>query len=217
MLGELFNNPLSFLIWIIALLVAITIHEFSHALVADRLGDPTAKLMGRLTLNPFAHLDPLGTLFLLIARFGWGKPVPVDPFNLRNPRRDAALISMAGPASNLILATILSLILRLVPLIPISHILYLLIQAFVIPMIFMNVGLAIFNLLPVSPLDGFKIVGGFLPKNLAYQWEELESYGLIFLLLMLFPFSGGSLLTNLISPFISLVLNLLLPGIGTII
>lgn len=217
MLGELFNNPFSFLIWIIALLVAITIHEASHAFVADRLGDPTAKLMGRLTLNPLAHLDPLGTLFLLIARFGWGKPVPIDPFNLRNPRRDSALISLAGPFSNLILASILSIILRLISFVPLSQLVFLLIQTLLIPIIILNVGLGIFNLLPVSPLDGFKIVGGFLPKNLALQWEELESYGLFFLLLMLFPFAGGSLLTNILGPILSLILNILLPGLGTII
>ena len=217
MLSELFNNPFSFFVWIVALLVAITIHEFSHAAIADRLGDPTARLMGRLTLNPLAHLDPFGTLFLLIARVGWGKPVPFDPFNLRNPRRDAALISLAGPASNLILASILSLVLRIIPYLPLPHIAFLLIQAFLIPIIILNVALAIFNLLPVGPLDGFKIVGGFLPRNLAYQWQELEGYGLFFLLLLLLPLAGGSLLTNILDPILSLILTILLPGLGTII
>ncbi|MEK7065464.1 MAG: site-2 protease family protein, partial [Patescibacteria group bacterium] len=99
MLDQLATNPLGFLFWLIALVVAITIHEFSHAYAADRLGDPTPRLQGRLTLNPLAHLDPLGTLMLLIARFGWGKPVVFDPFNLRHPRRDAAIISFAGPLS----------------------------------------------------------------------------------------------------------------------
>lgn len=217
MLGELFNNPFSFFVWTLALLVAITIHEFSHAWASDRLGDPTARLMGRLTLNPLAHLDPLGTLFLLFARFGWGKPVPFDPFNLKNPRRDAALISLAGPGSNLITAIILSLVLKILPGLPFSLTAYLLIQAFLIPMIIMSVSLAIFNLLPVSPLDGFKIVAGFLPKHLAYQWEDLESYGLLFLLLMLFPMAGGSLLTNIMNPLLNFILTLLLPGLGTII
>lgn len=217
MLSELFNNPFSFFIWAIALLIAITIHEFSHALVADRLGDPTAKLMGRLTLNPLAHLDPIGTLFLLIARFGWGKPVPVDPFNLRNPRRDSALISLAGPSSNLVLASVLSLILRLIPLIPISDIVYLLIHTLFIPIIILNVALAVFNLLPVSPLDGFKIVGGLLPKDLARQWDELEGYGLIFLLLLLFPITGSSPLTIIFDPILTFLLNLLIPGLGTVV
>jgi len=216
MLTELFINPFSFFVWIVALLTALTIHEFSHAFVADRLGDPTAKLMGRLTLNPLAHLDPLGTLFLLFARVGWGKPVPVDPFNLRNPRGDSALISLAGPTSNLILALILSLTLRLIPHLPVPHFLFLLIQAFFIPMVILNVSLGIFNLLPLGPLDGFKIVGGFLPKKFAYQWEELETYGLLFLFMLLFPTANGSLLNNILDPVIYFVLSLLL-GAGTII
>src|SRR3972149_2555477 len=112
MLGQLFNNPLAFVFWALALILAITIHEFAHALAADRLGDPTPRLMGRLTLNPLAPLDPLGTLMLLIARFGWGKPVQFDPFNLRHPRRDSALISLAGPASNLIMASTAAIFLQ---------------------------------------------------------------------------------------------------------
>ncbi|MFH0864298.1 MAG: site-2 protease family protein [Candidatus Gottesmanbacteria bacterium] len=217
MITEIFTNPLMFIVWTIALLVAITIHEFSHALMADRLGDPTAKLMGRLTLNPFAHLDPIGTLFLLLVRFGWGKPVPIDPFNLRSPRRDSAIISLAGPVSNLILATVLSLILRLITFLPLSMTIYMILQLIFIPIIILNVTLAIFNCLPVSPLDGYKIVGGFLPKNLQPQWDELEGYGIIFLLLLLFPFTGGPLLTTLFDPILNFVLHLLLPSLGTIV
>ena len=108
MLSYLFTNPLSFLIFLAALFLAISIHEAAHAWAADRLGDPTARFSGRLTLNPFAHLDPLGTLMLFLFGFGWGKPVPVDYYNLRQPRRDAALISLAGPLSNLILAIFIS-------------------------------------------------------------------------------------------------------------
>ena len=114
MLELLATNPILFLVWVAALLTAITIHEFAHAYSADRLGDPTPRSQGRLTLNPLAHLDPLGTLMLILVRFGWGKPVQFDPYNLANPKRDAAIISFAGPLSNLILATILSIILRLV-------------------------------------------------------------------------------------------------------
>lgn len=213
MLGELFNDPFSFVIWAIALLVAITIHEFSHAFLANYLGDPTAKLQGRLTLNPLAHLDPLGTLLMLIAHFGWGKPVPVDPYNLRNPRRDSALISLAGPASNLILAVFLSIILRLIT--PLSTF-YLLLATLLVPTIVLCVGLAIFNLVPIHPLDGFAIILGILPEDLSRQWEELRGYGMIFLVLIIFPFGNGSLITNLISPVISLILNLLLPGSGQI-
>lgn len=210
MLTDFSANPVSFLFWIAALFVSIAVHEFSHALVADRLGDPTARLKGRLTLNPFAHLDFIGTLFLFFFRIGWGKPVPVDPFNLRNPRRDMALVSLAGPASNLILAVLLSLLLRLLQsfaLFPVSGLIFL-------PLIILNVSLAIFNLLPVYPLDGFKVVGGVLPENYASDWEELQSYGIIILLVFLFlPFGRRTLLEITIFPVINFILSLLIPGV----
>lgn len=212
MLGELFNNPFAFFSWLLALTVAITIHEFSHALAADRLGDPTPRLQGRLTINPLAHLDPLGTLMLLIARFGWGKPVVFDPFNLRHPRRDAAIISLAGPVSNILLATALSLTLRALLATPYAMLAYVLLQ----PVIVMNVFLAVFNLVPIHPLDGFKIVEGMLPPDYARQWHELESYGMIFLLFLIFPVFGGiSPVSRLIFPIISFILSLLLPGTGS--
>lgn len=205
---------------IIALIVAITIHEFSHAYLADRLGDPTPRLQGRLTLNPLAHLDLLGTIMLLIARFGWGKPVVFDPFNLRHPRRDAAIISLAGPVSNLILATLCSLLLQILfsaRLILLSNSLisvfvYLLI-GLLKPVIVLNVVLAVFNLVPIHPLDGFKIVGGILPADRAREWYQLEPYGMIFLLFLIFPiFGGASPISQLISPIINFILSLLLPA-----
>lgn len=211
MLGELFNNPIAFFSWLVALVVAITIHEFAHAYAADRLGDPTPRVQGRLTLNPLAHLDPLGTLMILIARFGWGKPVVFDPFNLRHPRRDAAIISLAGPASNLALATALSVVLHSFLTTPYAMLIYVIIQ----PVIVMNVFLAIFNLVPIHPLDGFKIVGGILPREYARQWQELEPYGMIFLLFLVFPVFGGTApMSKFISPVINFFLSLLLPGPG---
>lgn len=224
MMSELFNNPLGFVFWAVALVVAITIHEFAHAYAAERLGDPTPRLMGRLTLNPLAHLDPLGTLMLLIARFGWGKPVQFDPFNLRNPRRDSAIISLAGPVSNLILALMGSVLLNIVfrsRFILLDNwmieILNYLLIGLLRPLIIMNVVLAIFNLIPIHPLDGFKIVGGILPKEYARQWYELESYGMIFLLFLIFPvFGGTSPISNIISPIINVILSILLPSIPII-
>src|SRR3972149_8566479 len=112
MLSLIANNPIMFVIYLLALLIAITVHEFAHAKVADYLGDPTPRLQGRLSLNPLVHLDPLGMILLFLVGFGWGKPVMFDPFNLRNPRRDAALISIAGPGTNFVVALLLSLILR---------------------------------------------------------------------------------------------------------
>ncbi len=219
MLGTLFNNPLSFLFSIVGLIVAITIHEFAHAYAAEHLGDPTPRLMGRLTLNPLAHLDPLGTLMLLLVRFGWGKPVQFDPFNLRNPRRDSAIISLAGPVSNLILALACSVLLQILfsyRLLLISYsfigLLAYLFIGLLQPVIIFNVVLAMFNLVPIHPLDGFKIVGGMLPEEYSRQWQELEPYGMLFLLFLIFPFFGGtSPISTLISPVINFVLALLLP------
>ncbi|MBI2612094.1 site-2 protease family protein [Candidatus Gottesmanbacteria bacterium] len=204
MLSTLFSNPLSFIVYLLSLIIAITIHEFAHAYVANRLGDPTPHLQGRVTLNPLAHLDPLGTLMLLIAGFGWGRPVQFDPFNLRHPKRDAAIISLAGPASNIILAILLSLIVRFSLLGLLSQLLT--------PIIYLNVLLAVFNLVPIHPLDGFKVVGGLLPRQYYHQWMELERYGLIFLIILIFPIFGRSPISAIISPIIGFIMNILLPG-----
>lgn len=202
----LFANFITFLTFLIALLVAITIHEFSHAAMADHLGDPTPRINGRLTLNPLAHLDPIGTIMLFLFRFGWGKPVPIDPFNLRDPRRDQALISLAGPASNLLLAIAFALFIRLIG--PIG-----LIETTIL----LNIVLAIFNLLPIHPLDGFKIVHGLLSPNQAYQWEELASLGPLILFLLIFPFFGQSLISQILNPIINWLLQILIPYGYTVI
>ena len=162
MINYLLSNPLFFAIWAVALVVAVTIHEFAHAFIADRLGDPTPKINGRVTLNPLAHLDPVGTLAILIANIGWGKPVPYDPYNLANPKRDSLLISLAGPASNFILASLLALLLRFSP-VP---------TMIVLPMIMINIGLGVFNLLPIPPLDGSKILSGLLPGMKSVEWDD---------------------------------------------
>lgn len=202
MLDVLFASPILFVIWAASLVVAVTIHEFAHAWVADYLGDPTARLAGRKTLNPLSHLDPLGTLALLIAHIGWGKPVPVDPYNLGNPKRDNMLISLAGPASNLLLAILLSLFGR--TFLPQFLLLF-------APLITLNVGLAVFNLLPIPPLDGSKILFGLLPHNLATQYEDFsQQAGILLLLLFLIPFGGQSLAGLIILPIINRILSLML-------
>lgn len=194
-----------------SIILAISIHEAAHALAADRLGDPTPRLQGRLTLNPLAHLDPIGTLMLILFRFGWGKPVIFDPFNLKNPRRDAMLIGLAGPASNLVSAAVAALLIRLIGQTwPISLIL--------VPFITISVVLAVFNLVPVHPLDGEKILTGLLPRELAREWELLmRQWGIIILLLLIFPFGGASPIFYLIGPVIGGILNLLLPASGSFI
>jgi len=200
------------LIFLVALVVAITIHEFSHAFVAYQLGDPTAKIQGRMTLNPFAHLDPLGTIMILLVGFGWGKPVPFDPFNLRNPKRDSALISLAGPIANIFLALILASLFRIGEFFHIPSLLA--ISQILQPIVFLNLVLAIFNILPIHPLDGFKILGGILPKEWYYDWLQMERYGiflLIFLLLPILP-NGGSIISVIIGPILQSITNFLYFG-----
>ncbi len=204
MLSTLFTHPLAFLVFSLGLVLAISVHEFAHAASADRLGDPTPRSMGRLTLNPLAHLDPLGTLALLFLGFGWGRPVSFDPYNLRSPRRDSALIALAGPASNLLFALVLSILLKIFPNELFVTIGYVLIS--------MNITLAVFNLVPVYPLDGEKILGGLLSPTLYREYASImQQYGTMILILMLLPIAGGvSPISALISPVISFVTKLLL-------
>jgi len=211
MLSYLFTNPLLFVSYLVALFTALTIHEFSHAWMAERLGDPTARLQGRLSLNPFVHIDGMGLILLLLFGFGWGKAVPFDPYNLKNPHKDAALISLAGPGSNLILALILSFLLKAFNFFQLGF-LSIIGSYLLLPMIIFNVFLGVFNLLPINPLDGFKIVAGILPKDKVHEWLGLEKYGMIFLLLILFPINGRSMIDIIIRPITSLILSLLIPG-----
>ena len=211
MLSTLFSNPLIFVLSVISLLLAISIHEFSHAYVADILGDPTPRLQGRLKLNPFVHIDPTGILFLLFFGFGWGKPVEFDPYNLKNPRKDAALISIAGPTSNFILAILLSILLKLSIFLQLN-ILTIIGYYLFVPMIQLNLILGVFNLLPIHPLDGFKIVGGILPEEKAHEWYSLQKYGWIFLILLIVPFGSSSMLDGLIRTIINFLSTLLIPG-----
>lgn len=208
MLDLLFSNPLAFFITAAGLILAITIHEFAHAFIADRLGDPTPRVQGRLTLNPLAHLDPAGTIALLLVGFGWGRPVEFDPYNLTNRSRDAALIALAGPASNILMAIVLSLLIHFIfPGINIFSLSLARILA-------INVTLAIFNFVPVAPLDGEKILTAILPRELGLEYKSfMRQYGLFVLLFLLFPIFGGvSPISRLISPIIEFVTNSLLFG-----
>ena len=187
-----------------SILLALTLHEFAHAYTAHRLGDPTARLLGRLTLNPLKHLDPLGTLMLFLAQFGWAKPVPVDPRYFRSPKRDMLLVALAGPVSNLVLAFISGMMLRLgrAEVFPLDSggISYVMLYMSLI----INLSLAFFNLLPIPPLDGSKILRSLLPNHLLATYLRFESYGpfLLLGLIVLDRFVETPILGALLNPFI---------------
>lgn len=207
LLSLLFENPILFLLVAGGLVIALSIHEFAHAFVADKLGDPTPTYQGRVTLNPLAHLDPIGTLAILLVGFGWGKPVEFDPFNLKDEKRDTALIALAGPASNLLLAGALGFLLTFLPASSLAlGVLYPVVQYIV----YVNVMLAIFNLVPVYPLDGSKILQSLLPPENALAYEQfMNRYGSIVLLMLIVPWGGSSPVSALISPIISFIVNLI--------
>jgi Zn-dependent protease len=172
-------------------LLALTIHEYAHAWAANRLGDPTARLQGRLTLNPLAHLDPIGTIAIFIIKFGWARPVPVDARYLRNPQRDMMVIALAGPVSNLLLGVGAAFLYRMAPwgvlgpgwiwfIVPVRRMLG--------TAVWVNVLLAVFNILPIPPLDGSRVLTGLLPLRQAITFGRLEPYG--FLILFILFFSG---------------------------
>ena len=162
------------------LLFSLTVHEMAHAWTADRLGDPTARILGRVTLNPIAHADPIGTvLFPLLAMvtgaplIGWAKPVPVDLRRLRHHERDYVLVAAAGPASNIILAVGAAIIFAAMPIAPLA--------SFLTQMVRLNVLLAVFNLLPIPPLDGGNVLSGLLPRRMAYTFDQIRPYGFLIL------------------------------------
>ncbi|MBI4498332.1 MAG: site-2 protease family protein [Chloroflexi bacterium] len=212
-LDLLARDPSRFLVVVglglVALLLAITIHEFSHALLAHRLGDHTAHRLGRLTLNPLAHLDPVGTVLLLLVGFGWGRPVPVNAYALKgNPKTSMALVALAGPLSNFLLAAALALPLRNAYALP-EYLEEVLFRVF-----FFNLLLGVFNLLPVAPLDGFKVALGLLPRQTAYSFARLEPYGPGILMIVIaagYFIPGFNPLWDILSPVINL-LSLLLLG-----
>ena len=191
-LNLLFENPLVFILVAAALILSLTFHEFAHAYVADHLGDPTARYLGRVTLNPIKHLDPIGTMLLLFVGFGWGRPVPFNPANLNNPKRDAALISFAGPGSNFLLAILFAILYKFFGNVGI-------LGDFMYLATFYNLLLGLFNLFPFHPLDGFKVVYGLIPMNLAYQWLQMQSYGMYILIFMIFTGTTSTIMQPLVS------------------
>jgi Zn-dependent protease len=171
---------------VVPVLFSITFHEVSHGYAAYLKGDPTAKAAGRLTLNPIKHIDPVGLLVLFVTRMiGWAKPVPVDPRYFKNPMKDMMWVSLAGPVSNFFLAFAFAVVLKVMPNVPPDSFLYPL-AIMVQYMVTINIGLAVFNLIPIPPLDGSHILKGLLPYEAARSYSKIEPYGFIILLILIF-------------------------------
>ncbi len=177
------------------ILLSLTVHEYFHGWTANKLGDPTAKMRGRLTLNPIAHLDILGTILMFIVGFGWAKPVPIDPRNFKDPKKDTILVAIAGPLSNLAMALAAGLALRfMIPKMVSGEIssegIYSVIAIILILTLVYGIALAVFNMIPIPPLDGSRVLYGILPNRYAYAYSRFEPYG-VFFLFALFIFGGG--------------------------
>jgi len=207
-------------VWALPVLLAITVHEAAHGWVAKKLGDPTAMMMGRLTFNPIKHIDPIGTVVVPVVMmlvsgfiFGWAKPVPVTWENLKNPKRDMALVAIAGPFSNLLMAILWALIMKLGFVISTSM------PSLALPLIYMggagiaiNAILMLLNLLPIPPLDGGRVLAGLLPGPWAWKLSRIEPYGLFILVALLVTGMLGTILRPPMRLFESLLLSLV--GVG---
>jgi Zn-dependent protease len=203
-------NLLEIIFRLMAFLFAISIHEYAHGAMANHLGDATAKSQGRLSLNPLAHLDLFGFLTLVLSgfRFGWAKPVPINPGFFKNPKRGMMYTGAAGPVANFVAAFCFSWTLKLVAISPVAgtqfgNLLY----YFIYYNVLLNIGLGIFNLVPLPPLDGSRILMGLLPDRLAWRLGQLDRYGPLILIFLIWT---GSLV-KIINPFYQLMTRLLLP------
>lgn len=204
-------------VWALPILFAITVHEVAHGWVAKRLGDPTAMMLGRLTLNPIKHIDPIGTVLVPLITvitggfiFGWAKPVPITYQNLRHPKRDMIYVAIAGPVSNLIMAILWAAVLKLAVVLSANQSLYWFFQ----PLLYIgtagvliNIFLMALNLLPIPPLDGGRVVTGLLPGPLAYKFSQIEPFGLIIMIVLFFTHILGAILLPVVNLFITLIGN----------
>lgn len=227
MLWMILQDPKEGVALFAMLILAISVHEMAHAWMAFRRGDDTAALMGRLTINPVAHFDPLGLLFIMFATIGWGKPVPFNPLKLKNIQKDSMLIALAGPVSNLLQALALAILYRLCTYPPIGEAILntyfggTLFESCILVTkygVFINLALAFFNLIPLFPLDGEKVLGGLLPYQQAIKLEEFRQHSIMILFMII---AAGSLLNldiigvylnNIITPLMYAMLGWLNPA-----
>lgn len=219
------GEPLTFLVLVgcgvLALTVAITVHEFSHTLVANGLGDTTGKRQGRLSLNPLRHLDPVGTVMILLAGFGWGKPVPVNPHSLAHGSMGTTLVAAAGPLSNLMVAFLLAVPIKM-GILDFTGLQFYsmrdlvsngsldLLSALVTLIIILNLFLAVFNLIPLAPLDGSRVLEGFIPREQSDSYARLQQYGPVILIgvIMMDYMSSFSILGTLMGPVVEVLLSI---------
>ncbi len=185
------QDPYLFIGLVVGFGIAVTFHEFMHAYVANRLGDATGRVMGRMSLNPLVHLDPVGTLFLVLAGFGWGKPVPVNYARLRGARQGGMAVAFAGPATNFVVAAVFAIPFHL----GVSRSLGVEYERLLIQVLFWNALLGVFNLIPIPPLDGSKVLYGVVPPRWAWYWPQFELFGPFLLILLIFAYPAfGTLL-----------------------
>lgn len=192
----------------VSVLLCLTIHETCHGLAALSLGDPTAKSMHRLSLNPLRHIDWLGLLAMFVVGFGWAKPVPVDPRYFKNPKQGMALTALAGPVSNLALALIFILISKVIYLYAPYNPVWDTVFQFLLTTAILSIGLGLFNLIPIPPLDGSKVLGALLPDRTYFQLMRYERYGMLVLLALSFTNVGGGVISRSISGVYTAMMNL---------
>jgi Zn-dependent protease len=196
-------------LWVPALIIAFSFHEYAHAWASDRLGDPTPRMRGRLSLNPLVHIDPIGFFMLILFRFGWAKPVEVNPFNYRNREKGYAYVSLAGPGMNLILAFVSTFLLfasaRFWPMQALLRFLQYLVMY--------NIYLAVFNLIPIPPLDGSKLLFFFLPRRVVYRYlDTIQQYGFLILILLI----SSGVVASVIDPVYTLFRDVFFRVIGAL-